>query len=616
MTDQRRLARDFFDAGVIRLGIAIDGQDPRCDLAQARTAFTRAGVADPQMGDAWLGRLAAGDSSGETLFGLYTARATIGAQQRRLGLPAGTLRGRAPTGMCVDYPVADAVHAALAYAASLASGGDCRGAQRVLDELDGPRGPIVDFCQAVVHLRGREWAAVLTDLSGAGSWDDEYLGAAAELMAGTACVQLGMFDEGLRRLDVARDGPLANCRAQAVFTAGMALRTRGDEAAARSAFQEAFALDPGLSEAATALNDPNYRLVIATPGVVDDDPGQAAVDVAPVAGSPERLAEVERELAEQVGLAAVKRQVARLRSTATLAKVRADKGLRSGERSLHLAFAGPPGTGKTTIARIVAKLYCALGLIATDTVVEATRCDLVGEHLGSTAPKTSAVVDSALDGVLFIDEAYTLIQEGLSGGDAFGREALDVLLQRMETDRDRLVVIVAGYDDEIDRLLAANEGLASRFARRIQFTSYTPDELTRIAEVTAASRDARLTAGAAGELSHAFDALHRRVDPLGRRGTDLAGNGRFVRNVVEAAEEEREHRLASHDDLADLTTADLMTITAADVRAALVVLDQPVVEQSALEFSETPRSAGGSNAGPPLRVERAHEARGIQGRRL
>lgn len=565
MTDLRRIARDYFDAGIARLG-----------TDAARLAFTRATEADPGMGDAWLGRLAAGDQSGETLFGLYSARNSIGDQQRRVGAPTGYLCGRAPTGLYIDYPVADRVQAALAYAASLLTGNDVDGAREVLESLPqvpDAESPILDFCWAALHLRAREWPHVLSTLAGIDRWDDQYLATAATLLAGTACVQLGLFDEGLRRLEVVRTGPLTNARAQAAFTIGMALRERGDEPAACTRFQEAFALDPELSEASRALADPTYRLVIDAVDATPDEASDSLIDT-----DYDPLDELTRELAAQVGLTAVKEQVARLRSTATLAKVRAARGLRTGERSLHLAFTGPPGTGKTTIARIVAKLYRALGLLATDRVVEVSRRDLVGEYLGSTAPKTGAVLDSALDGVLFIDEAYSLVQEGLTGGDAFGREALDLLLARMETDRDRLVVIIAGYDTEIDRLLAANEGLASRFSRRISFPSYSPDELTQIAEVMADRRDARLSPEATATLSAAFAAMY---DDLTltlsgpRRATDLAGNGRFVRNLIESAEEEREHRLAAHADLDALTEADLMTIDAADVRRSLITVANP-----------------------------------------
>src|SRR5262249_29183949 len=154
-----------------------------------------------------------------------------------------------------------------------------------------------------------------------------------------------------------------------------------------------------------------------------------------------------------------------------------------------------------------------------------------------------ALIDSALGGVLFIDEAYTLIQTGLSGGDAFGREAVDTLLARMENDRDRLVVIIAGYDAEIDRFLASNEGLASRFTKRIRFPSYAPAELGDIARLIAKSRDSELSTDAHDELVEVCARLcaEQSADHNGniRTNIDLAGNGRFVRNVIEAAEEER-----------------------------------------------------------------------------
>ncbi|WP_132993070.1 type VII secretion AAA-ATPase EccA [Gordonia zhaorongruii] len=584
--DDHRRARQLFEAGLAALGILTSDAPP--DPKRSATAFARATELDPGMGDAWLGRLAAGDRSGAALHGLHRSRDSIGVQQRRLGLPRGTLVGLAPIGLFVEYPITTAARASVAYASSLIDGGDVDGARAVLDEA-GSDEPISAFCRGVGHLRSGEWRTVLTAVARRADWGDRVLCAAADYAAGTACIQLGMFDEGIRLLTVARESELDNCRAAATFAIGMALRTRadpgrGDEEAALGCFQEAYALDPTLRDAARAISDPAYRLVIAAPedgrpsADASSEPGfesstqtgtgTGASQPADSTESARILAEATAELDAQVGLLAVKDQVERLRSAVLLAEVRAAKGLRTRPRSLHLAFTGPPGTGKTTIARIVAKMYRGLGLLATDKVIEVSRKDLVGEHLGATAPKTSAVIDSALDGVLFVDEAYSLIQEGLSGGDAFGREALDTLLARMENDRDRLVVVIAGYDDQIDRLLASNEGLGSRFARRIRFESYTPDELLRIAESLAERRDARLSADAGAALLDSFNQLSTRFS-ADRPAIDVAGNGRYVRNLIEAAEEEREHRLAAASDLDALTDADLMTLTAADTRAAV-----------------------------------------------
>ncbi len=269
----------------------------------------------------------------------------------------------------------------------------------------------------------------------------------------------GLFGEGIRRLDQAIAGPIPAARKAAEFCKGLTLREMGNEQDARVIFERIYSEEPGFEANAAALADPKYRLVITSKEMIDArtdrwDPDSAPPSAADLVGDDlserggnEYLRAAQEELDRQIGLSEVKLQVAKLKSAAMLAKVRGDKGgLNAAARSLHLAFTGPPGTGKTTIARVVAQTYCGLGLLRTPNIVEAKRSDFVGQHLGSTAIKTTALIDSAMDGVLFIDEAYTLIQTGLAGGDAFGREAVDTLLARMENDRDRLVVIIAGYD--------------------------------------------------------------------------------------------------------------------------------------------------------------------------
>ena len=191
------------------------------------------------------------------------------------------------------------------------------------------------------------------------------------------------------------------------------------------------------------------------------------------------------ELDSLIGLEPVKRQVHEIAAQLRVARLRDAHGLASQPQARHFVFTGPPGTGKTTVARILGRIFAALGLLVRPSVVEAHRADLVGEHLGSTAIKTNKLIDSALGGVLFVDEAYALYNEGYSGGDAFGSEAIAALLKRAEDDRDRLVIVLAGYTPDMDRFLRSNPGLASRFSVRISFPSYSPEELTSIAEVIA-----------------------------------------------------------------------------------------------------------------------------------
>ncbi|MFD7611233.1 AAA family ATPase [Streptomyces sp. NPDC059828] len=297
------------------------------------------------------------------------------------------------------------------------------------------------------------------------------------------------------------------------------------------------------------------------PGV-REKPGVPAQSAPPTYPSgptdPVLLAEALAELERMVGLEPVKRQVKALSAQLEMARLRAGQGLPVQPPKRHFVFSGPSGTGKTTVARILGRVFYALGLLGGDHLVEAQRSDLVGEFLGQTAVKANELIDSALGGVLFVDEAYSLSNTGYSKGDAYGDEALQVLLKRAEDNRDHLVVILAGYPEGMDRLLAANPGLSSRFTTRVDFPSYRPLELTAIGEVLAA-------ANGDGWDEEALDELCSISGHVVDQGwIDELGNGRFLRTLYEKSCAYRDLRLTGYpgtptrDDLATLRLPDLM----------------------------------------------------------
>lgn len=288
-------------------------------------------------------------------------------------------------------------------------------------------------------------------------------------------------------------------------------------------------------------------------------PGQPVPRPFPAGPSdPVLLAEALAELERMVGLEPVKRQVKALSAQLNMARLRAGQGLPVQPPKRHFVFSGPSGTGKTTVARILGRVFYALGLLGGDHLVEAQRADLVGEFLGQTAVKANELIDSALGGVLFVDEAYSLSNTGYSKGDAYGDEALQVLLKRAEDNRDHLVVILAGYPEGMDRLLSTNPGLSSRFTTRVDFPSYRPLELTAIGEVLAAEN---------GDVwdEESLDELRSISGHVVDQGwLDELGNGRFLRTLYEKSCAYRDLRLSActtvptRDDLATLRLPDLM----------------------------------------------------------
>ena len=247
------------------------------------------------------------------------------------------------------------------------------------------------------------------------------------------------------------------------------------------------------------------------------------------------LDEIRAEISELVGLAPVKEYVFGLADNLQVQQRRAAAGMKTASLSMHMIFTGNPGTGKTTIARLVAKYLKAIGALKGGQLVEVGRGDLVGRYTGHTAPLTNSVIESALGGVLFIDEAYSLYR---GEQDSFGLEAIDTLVKGMEDHRDELVVVLAGYTKEMEVFLTANSGLASRFPNKIEFPDYTADELLDITNVLAKGKGYRLAEGCTFPLL----GYYKRRQALDSR---TAGNGRLARNTLEKAIFHQSRRLVA-----------------------------------------------------------------------
>ena len=267
---------------------------------------------------------------------------------------------------------------------------------------------------------------------------------------------------------------------------------------------------------------------------LNDDADQPLFDLLPAAYTG-ALDAIRAEINELVGLAPVKEYVFGLADNLQVQQRRAAAGLKTASLSMHMIFTGNPGTGKTTIARLVAKYLKAIGALKGGQLVEVTRADLVGRYTGHTAPLTNSVIESALGGVLFIDEAYSLYR---GEQDSFGLEAIDTLVKGMEDHRDELVVILAGYTREMETFLTANSGLASRFPNRIEFPDYTAVELLQITQVLAKNKGYTL-AEACTEPLLGYYARWQAADAR------TAGNGRLARNTLEKAIFHQSRRLVA-----------------------------------------------------------------------
>jgi type VII secretion ATPase EccA len=562
-----------------RLAGLFDSAVGMLPLSEARSLdlFTEITNYDEAACDAWVGRIRCGDTDRVTLFRAWYSRRNFGQLSGAAQISMSTLNARVPIGGIygdITYPITSPLAVTMGFASSEAAQGNYADALEAMDAsaVSGSE-HLVSWLKAVIYGAAERWTDVIDEVKGAGKWPDKFLTGAAGVAHGVAAANLGLFTEAERRLTEANDSPAGEACARSIaWFLAMARRSQGNEDAAVALLEWLQTTHPE-PKVSAALKDPSYRLKTTTAEQIASrsdpwDPGSVVTDNS---ARDRLLEEAQAELERQIGLSRVKTQIERYRAATLMARVRAAKGMKVAQPSKHMIFTGPPGTGKTTIARVVANILAGLGVIAEPKLVETSRKDFVAEYEGQSAVKTAKAIDNALGGVLFIDEAYALVQERDGRTDPFGQEAMDTLLARMENDRDRLVVIIAGYSNDIDRLLETNEGLRSRFATRIEFDTYSPEEILEIARVIAAANDSTLSPEAAEELLGAAKMLHERT-LRGRPALDIAGNGRYARQLVEVAEQSRDMRLAQGLDIEALDVDRLQEINGTDMAEAIAAV--------------------------------------------
>lgn len=578
---------------------------------QAEEEFRAAVRMDPGMADGWLGLHALRIDTTTALLRMFQHRDRFGEQRAR---HARTLNSWYWLGWWVQPVLESSRDLLLAHASHWLDGRHVPELDRALAGLPPVDADVqVRFLHACRAYLVKDWEQLVRHTDPL--IDDPMLGIEAGLFGGMARVRLEMYGQAEPLISAA----LMRCRSEQPqrkelrYWLARAHEGTGRSAAALPLYRAVHRVDPAFMDTSARLaaiaegdgyDDSADLAAVALPGVGQDAlDGPDGVDalfgaegrdvkvtepeppsgggpsdadavrekaVVPVKPVPPRLpsgptdpALLEQALAElerMVGLEPVKRQVKALSAQLNMARLRAAQQLPVQPPKRHFVFSGPSGTGKTTVARILGRVFYALGLLGGDHLVEAQRADLVGEYLGQTAVKANELIDSAIGGVLFVDEAYSLANSGYGKGDAYGDEALQVLLKRAEDNRDHLVVILAGHPEGMDRLLTANPGLSSRFTTRVDFPSYRPLELTAIGKVLAAENGDVWDEEALDELrsisGHVVD----------QAWIDELGNGRFLRTLYEKSCAYRDLRLSGYP--GEPTRTDLSTLRLPDLMQA------------------------------------------------
>ncbi len=573
-------ARRLFDRAIGCLGT---------DPASARQLFTEATRADPAMADAWLGRVATGDDDLATLEALNTHGARLHRESNRLGV---TLTAAAKAGPYLSITVTDASHVGIALAGALVDAGEFRRADALLDDpalLDAwENHHWRQYIRAYLMFATQRWPDVIVEAARVlppRAIVMSAVTAATGALAAHAAAHLGQARVALDWADTAAGADLSDfplITVDLAYLRGMAHRQLGEEQPAEVWLSRATVNGVLTAPARQALADPHLHLAVTDEQAIASRTDKW--DRTTERSEEERSGELNRErraelLAEgralldnQVGLAGVKRAVAELEDQIEVRTLRQAHGLPVVNQTNHMLLVGPPGTGKTTTAEALGKIYAGLGIVRHPEIVEVKRADFCAEHIGASGPKTNALIARSLGRILFCDEFYSLVERHHDGRpDMIGMEAVNQLLVALEVHRFDFCFIGAGYQQEIDDFLAVNPGLAGRFNRTLRFDSYRPGELVEIAVRYGRPRATVLDADARDAFEAACRTLraHRAAD--GTHGIDAMHNGRFARNVVERAERLRDSRVAAQHraDPQAVTVADLETLRMQDVIAAI-----------------------------------------------
>jgi type VII secretion ATPase EccA len=582
------------------------------DQSAAQARFREATEIDPSMADAWLGRIAAGDEALSTLQQLYAYGARLHRETNRLGV---RLSATIKAGPYLAISVTESSHAGLALASALVDDKQYEKAESLLKDstlLDTwENHQWQQYMRAYLMFATLRWPDVISvaaTLLPAQAIIMSAVTAATNALAAHAAAHLGQARVALDwadRVDLraghvsageARRHQLTDTAVTAIdpnefpliaadlaYVRGMAHRQLDQEDKAQVWLSRATINGALIEPAKDALADPNLQLVVTDEETINTRSNKW--DVSTERSEQDRreaqneglreelLAEGRALLNNQVGLSEVKRAVSEIEDQIEVRALRLAAGLPVTNQTNHMLLVGPPGTGKTTTAEALGKIYAGLGIVRHPEIIEVKRADFCGEHIGASGPRTNELIARSLGRILFMDEFYSLVERHHDGRpDMIGMEAVNQLLVALEVHRFDFCFIGAGYEKEVDEFLTVNPGLAGRFNRKLRFESYAPDELVEIAVRYGAPRATVIEPAAREALNIACKTLRAYLAPDGSHGIDVMQNGRFARNVVERAERLRDSRVAAQHrtDKGSVTVEDLETLRTQDIVAAVV----------------------------------------------